>query len=78
MRQLTKTIARAFIMGLVFFLGGCTAETVITQAPYDIVVYGGTSGGVAAAVSAAYQPADPGMALIWQAWFISLHYGYEW
>jgi len=75
---LTKTIARAFIMGLVFFLGGCTAETVITQAPYDIVVYGGTSGGVAAAVSTAYQQTDPGLELVWQAWFISMRDGYEW
>ena len=49
----TKTIARAFVTGLAIFLGGCTGETVITQATYDVVVYGGTSGGVAAAVSAA-------------------------
>lgn len=57
-----KTIARAFVMGLAIFLSGCASQTglgdctagrVVTQAPYDVVVYGGTSGGVAAAVSAA-------------------------
>ncbi len=68
----TKTIAQAFVTGLAIFLVGCTAETVITQAPYDVVVYGGTSGGVAATVSTAYQQTDPGVELIWQAWFISM------
>ena len=75
MRLLTKTITPALVTGLAIFLGGCTAETVITQAPYDNVVYGGTSGGVAAAVSTAYQQTDPGLELVWQARFMPMRNG---
>lgn len=53
MRLQNRSIAQTFIMGSGIFLSDCATRRATTDVTYNVMVYGSTSGSVAAAVSAA-------------------------